>query len=244
MRALLLARIFHKRFIPKINEFSYSGYYVKFSLNEMEMMGSKVFGVNQFNLFSFYEKDHGYRDGSSLYKWAQDILEKAGVQKFQGEVVLQTFPRVLGYVFNPVSFWYCYNKEKELQAIICEVNNTFNESHNYVLLNNPGDKINFLNKHFHVSPFYPVEGGYFFDFRTPDTVKINYHSDGKLQLATSISGKEIAFSDKELLKLFFKHPLYTFLIVVLIHYQALRLFVKKIKFYSKPEKKLSEVTYE
>lgn len=243
MKALFVASIYHKRFLPRTNEFSYSGYYIKFSLDELETLRSRVFGVNRFNLFSFYEKDHGYKDGSSLYKWAQDILEKAGATKFRGQVVLQTFPRVLGYVFNPVSFWYCYEKG-ELMAVICEVNNTFSESHNYVLLKNLGTQTNYLSKHFHVSPFYPIEGGYFFDFRTTSKVTIDYHIDKQLQLTTSISGKEIEFSDKNLLKLFFKYPLYTFFIVALIHYQALRLFLKKIKFYSKPEKESSEVTYE
>ncbi len=243
MKALFKANIYHKRLLPKINEFSYSGYYIKFSLNEINELKSAIFGVNKFNLFSFYEKDHGDRDGSSLYKWAQRILERSGVQNFKGEILLQTFPRVLGYVFNPVSFWYCY-EEGKLLAVICEVNNTFGESHNYVILQNPTEEINLLNKHFHVSPFYPIKGGYSFDFRKTNKVKIDYHFEDHLQLMTSIAGVEIDFTDKNLLKLFFKYPFYTLFIVVLIHYQALKLFIKKIKFYSKPEKEKNEVTYE
>lgn len=243
MKALYRANIYHKRFTPKENEFSYGGYYMKFSLNEMQSLKSLFFSVNRFNLFSFYEKDHGYRDGSSLTKWAQNILLNSGIKNFEGEIVLQTFPRVLGYVFNPVSFWYCY-EENKLVAIICEVNNTFGESHNYVLLNDPLNRVNFLSKHFHVSPFYDIKGGYYFDFRKDDKVIINYHFDDCLQLTTSISGREIHFSDKNLVKLFFHYPLYTIFIVFLIHYQALKLYMKKIKFYSKPEKEKNEVTYE
>lgn len=243
MKALYKATIYHKRFFPRVNEFTYSGFYIKFSLNEMAKLRSRLFGVNSFNLFSFYEKDHGRRDGSSLVIWAQDILDQAGIKNFKGEIVLHTFPRVLGYVFNPVSFWYCYDGEK-LLAVICEVNNTFGESHNYVLTQDPAHNVNYLNKHFHVSPFYQVRGNYQFDFRESDAVCINYYLDNHLQLATSIAGKEIPFTDKNLFKLFFKYPFYTILIVVLIHYQALKLFLKKITFYSKPEKEKREVTYE
>ncbi len=243
MKALYHANIYHKRFLPKTNEFSYSGFYIKFSLDDIKGLKSGLFGVNSFNLFSFYEKDHGYRDGSDLYKWARDILSQSGVENFNGKIVLPTFPRVLGYVFNPVSFWFCYEQEK-LVAVICEVNNTFGETHNYVLLHNPSEKINFLGKHFHVSPFYDVYGGYFFDFRRADHVSINYHFDNHLQLIAKISGQEMPFTDRNLIKLFLKYPFYTIFVVVLIHYQALRLFMKKIRFYSKPEKLKSGVTYE
>lgn len=243
MKALYHASIYHKRFLPKTNEFSYPGFYIKFSLDEMDSLKSRFFGVNKFNLFSFYEKDHGYRDGSSLYQWARDILSQSGIDDFKGKIHLQTFPRVLGYVFNPVSFWFCY-EEDQLKAIICEVNNTFGEAHNYVLTNGPSEKIKYLGKHFHVSPFYDVEGGYYFDFRTADRVCINYHFDERLQLTARISGTEIPFNDHSLIKLFLRYPFYTVAVMMLIHYQALKLFIKKIRFYSKPEKLKSEITYE
>ena len=105
MKSLFKASIYHKRFFPKANEFRYSGFYIKFSIDRLQTLKSLLFSVNNFNLFSFYEKDHGYRDGSSLDTWARDTLGKAGVTNFDGKIFLQTFPRVLGYVFNPVSFW-------------------------------------------------------------------------------------------------------------------------------------------
>lgn len=243
MKTLYNAKIHHKRFHPNVNEFNYSGYYMKFSLDEMHSLKSKLFSVNTFNLFSFYEADHGYKDGSSLKKWAVDMLNKSNVIDFNGQIILQTFPRVLGYVFNPVSFWYCY-QEGKLLAVICEVNNTFGESHNYVLKNAPAEKIATLNKIFHVSPFYDIEGKYDFDFKTQNFVRINYSFNDKLQLTTSLKGQEIPFTDQSLLKLFFKYPFYTIFIVFLIHLQALKLYMKKNKFYSKPEKANCEVTYE
>lgn len=243
MKALFKARVDHKRFLPKSNAFSYSGFYIKFSLEKMDELKSRFFGLNTFNFFSFYEKDHGYRDERSLYKWAQDILNVSGIKDFNGSITLQTLPRVCGYVFNPVSFWYCYGPDK-LVAVICEVNNTFGESHNYVLTQNPAESVQYLKKHFHVSPFYAIEGGYYFDFRHSDKVSINYHFDNRLQLSTSICGSEIEFTDSNLIKLFLKQPFYTLLVMVLIHYQALKLFIKRITFYSKPEKEKQEVTYE
>ena len=243
MRSLFKAKIFHKRFLPNENEFSYSGFYIKVSLENLKELNSLLFSVNKFNLFSFYEKDHGYRNGSSLEVWAKDILNKAGLNNFEGRLVLHTVPRVLGYVFNPVCFWYCYDKNK-LIAIICEVNNTFGESHNYVIKKNDNWHNRTLPKEFHVSPFYDIEGVYKFDFSKNNNVSIKYFVDNKLQLSTSVKGKEIHWNDINLLKIFFRHPFYTFLIISLIHYQAVKLFFKKNKIYSKPEKSRNELTYE
>lgn len=130
---LFLGRVYHKRFIPKENEFSYKTHTIRLDLDELNSAVSKWFSFNKFNLYSFYNKDHGYRDGSDLKEWVNDILSNAGITVSNLRVTLHTSPRVLGYVFNPVSFWYCRNEQEELKAIICEVNNTFGESHSYVL---------------------------------------------------------------------------------------------------------------
>jgi hypothetical protein len=226
-----------------VNKFTYSGFYIRFSLEKLNELNSLLFGVNTFNLFSFYEKDHGYRDGSSLEIWANDILGTAGINNFSGSIVLQAFPRIIGYVFNPVCFWYCYDGDK-LIAIICEVNNTFGESHSYVIKQG-GDQTTYtLPKEFHVSPFYDINGEYKFDFTKNNTVKIDYYLDKKLQLCTGISGEEIPWNDLNLLKTFFQYPFYTVLVIILIHYQALKLFFKKNKYFSKPIKLRKDVTYD
>jgi len=243
MRSLFKAKIYHKRFLPNVNEFSYSGFYIKISLENLKELNSLLFSVNKFNLFSFYEKDHGYRNGSSLEVWAKDILNKVGLNNFEGRLVLHTVPRVLGYVFNPVCFWYCYDKNR-LIAIICEVNNTFGETHNYVIKKNDNWHNRTLPKEFHVSPFYDIEGKYKFDFSKNNNVSIKYFVDNKLQLSTGVKGKEIPWNDINLLKIFFRYPFYTLLIITLIHYQAVKLLFKKNKFYSKPEKSSNELTYD
>jgi len=242
MKSLFKASIYHKRFFPKANDFRYSGFYIKFPIDRLQSLKSLLFSVNNFNLFSFYEKDHGYRDGSPLDIWARETLGKAGLTEFDGRIFLQTFPRVLGYVFNPVSFWYCY-KQEELKAVICEVNNTFGESHSYVITNQY-KKNTTLPKEFHVSPFYDIKGDYEFDFQKKNFVKINYYFDKKLQLTTSINGENISWNDFNLFKIFVRHPFYTIFVIFLIHYQAIKLFVKKNKYFPKPEKLNTNITYE
>ena len=150
-----------------------------------------------------------------------------------GNIFLQTFPRIIGYVFNPVCFWYCYDEDK-LIAIICAVNNTFGESHNYVIKLEEDKTTYTLPKEFHVSPFYDINGKYKFDFSKNNNVKIDYYFDIRLQLWT----------DLNLLKTFFQHPFYTVLVIILIHYQALKLFFKKNKYFSKPIKLSKDVTYD
>ena len=242
MKSLFEASIYHKRFYPKANKFRYSGFYIKFSIDSLQSLKSRLFSVNRFNLFSFYEKDHGYRDGSQLDAWVRDTLGEAGLTNFDGKIILQTFPRVLGYVFNPVSFWYCYRHD-ELAAVICEVNNTFGESHSYVITNQINNTVT-LPKEFHVSPFYDIKGDYEFDFQKNNFVKINYYFDNKLQLITSISGENICWNDFNLFKIFVRHPLYTIFVIFFIHYQAIKLFVKKNKYFPKPEKLPHNITYE
>ena len=241
MKSLFKASIYHKRLFPKANKFRYSGFYIKFSIDSLQTLKSLLFSVNRFNLFSFYEKDHGYRDGSPINKWARDTLGKAGVTDFDGKIFLQTFPRVLGYVFNPVSFWYCY-KQEELIAVICEVNNTFGESHSYVIKNQNNNVI--LPKEFHVSPFYDIKGDYEFDFQKKNFVKINYYFDNKLQLITNIKGENISWNDFNLFKIFLRHPFYTIFVILFIHYQAIKLFVKNNKYFPKPQKLTTNITYE
>ena len=120
-----------------------------------------------------------------------------------------------------------------MTAVICEVNNTFGESHSYVIRNQI-NKTATLPKEFHVSPFYDIKGDYEFDFQKNNFVKINYYFDNKLQLITSISGEDISWNDFNLFKIFVRHPFYTIFVIFFIHYQAIKLFVKKNKYFPKP----------
>lgn len=213
----------------------------------------KIFSINKPNIYSFYDKDHGLRDSSYCINWATNLLDEHNIE--YDNIKLMTMPRVLGYLFNPVSFWLCY-KENKLIAVIAEVNNTFKETHSYICHKN-GDEITDkcwfeAEKVFHVSPFYPRQGSYKFNFKLPvipdsdlespalskkAQVIINYYDNDKLQLGTAIIGDLEQFSSSNLIKEFFRSPLLTLKVVYLIHWQALRIVLKRIKYIPKPEQK-------
>lgn len=236
------AEIFHARTGRFKNSFRYGGLYFDFWLDEEGLSSPRYFSWEQFNLFSFYRKDHGDRTDGSLKDWALGQLEKAGLHDFKGRIRLVTMPRILGYVFNPVSFWYCYDGD-QLKAVICEVNNTFGESHNYVVLDPLEKKESPLEKVFHVSPFYSVKGNYRFDFTRENFVAIHYESENGPFVAT-LKGQPIEEQELSLLRLFFSKPFYTVIVVFLIHYQALKLFLKKVPFYPKPKQREPRTTFE
>ena len=127
---ILNSKVFHKRYSPKINKFNYSTYYIILDmLKPLNQHKTKIFSFNKMNLFSFYDKDHGYRNNSHSVEWAKNILNKNSL--LFDSIKLITMPRILGYLFNPVSFWVCYKNEKII-SIIVEVNNTFKETHSYL----------------------------------------------------------------------------------------------------------------
>jgi DUF1365 family protein len=153
-----------------------------------------------------------------------------------------TMPRMLGYVFNPVSFWFCRDRSGALRAVLCQVNNTFGESHCYLVHRadaQPLQPDQWLDgrKVFHVSPFLPVEGGYRFRFRLDGKtahVDVNYHDADGLMLATSVSGRRQPLTDRAVLRHFLGNPTMTLGVIARIHWQALQLWRKRVKFYRKP----------
>lgn len=241
----------HKRLFPKINQFTYGIYYLALPLSKIgKGIENSYLKYNRFGLMGFYNRDHGHRDGSDLRKWVDKILLDQDVQRVDGEIVLVTMPRILGYVFNPVSFWYCYDKSQNLHAVICEVNNTFGETHTYVCefdQETPAkEQIMETDKVFHVSPFLTRDGGYRFRFAIGDQ-KMGawidyYHRNGQKQLLTALSGTFVDLDRKSCTRAFWRYPLVTFKAIFLIHWQALKLFAKKIKYVPKPEQKTIRVT--
>ncbi|MEM7198270.1 MAG: DUF1365 domain-containing protein, partial [Pseudomonadota bacterium] len=241
--SLLHARVMHKRLMPKQNSFHYGVYYLSVPLSMLEdgSLDAHI-PLNRFGLHSFYVKDHGPRDGSSLRVWAHKILAQydiAGVK----HITLICMPRILGYVFNPVSFWLCLDDAQNTKAVICEVNNTFGETHSYVCVHKDACAITknsrmHAKKLFHVSPFIVREGGY--DFRFDITkkhcgIQINYkNAFDQTLLLTSLKGKFQSLSRKALLRAFTVHPLVTFKVIMMINYQALKLVRKKICYIPKP----------
>lgn len=241
---LFPAEVMHKRYLPKVNQFQYGVYYLAFPLSKMhDMADGWRFGVNRFGLLSFYEKDHGERDGSTLEPWVRKILKEHNVTEADGEILLVTMPRVLGYVFNPVSFFFCLDKKEQLRAVICEVNNTFGENHDYLCVlpgHQPMTKEDWIkaDKLFHVSPFLEREGHYQFRFalhKKKIGIWIDYYNqEQKKQLITSLIGSVIPYNRRNTRKVFWNYPLVTIKTIVLIHVQAIRLWLKGIVYVPKP----------
>jgi DUF1365 family protein len=240
----------HKRLLPKVNQFVYDVFYLCFDIAKINNLSNKIFSLNKFNLFSFYEKDYGPKDGSSIENWAWNILKNQQIDKNINKIFLFTHPRVLGYVFNPASFLFCLDKQEKLQAVIVQVNNTFGESHCYVVFNKDSSPIlqnQWLeaDKEFHVSPFFNIEGCYKFRFifeQNKIAIWIDYFTNEKTLLTSVICKKEVDFGNLNLILAFIKIPFLTFKIIILIHIQALKIVIKKIKYIAKPEQKNSKIT--
>jgi DUF1365 family protein len=238
----------HKRLFPKANAFSYGIYYLAFPLSKIKQL---PLPEDHFGLLSFYNKDHGNRDGSDLEAWARGILHKYGMVEANGEIVLVCMPRVLGYVFNPVSFWICYDKDNKIRAALCEVHNTFGESHTYLCTHTDHSEIKSNDvlegqKVFHVSPFLPCDGHYSFRFDISQErcgFWIDYFDiKGTKQLVTALTGNLKDMNEASLHKAFWSYPLVTFKAIALIHWQALKLVVKGIKYIPKPEQNKEKIS--
>lgn len=232
---IFTAKVMHKRLFPKENSFTYGVYYLALPLPAQAIPS---------RLTRFDASDLGYRDGSDPGAYAKSILSQYGLDQKTQHIILITMPRVLGYVFNPVSFYLCLDKDKHLKAVIAEVHNTFGEQHTYLCANKdhtPIDADDWLEaeKLFHVSPFLERSGHYRFRFSLKNDklgIWIDYFDKEKnKQLLTSLTGSLTPLSSASLRKAFWSHPLVTLKTILLIHWQALKLVSKRIRYIPKPE---------
>lgn len=235
----------HTRLRPKRHEFVYDTFFLMLPMRKLAnkaAMGGLA--VNERAAISFFDVDHGDgRDAQAggALAWLEALLEREGVHDAQGDIWLHTYPRVWGYTFKPVSFWYCHRLDGSLCAIVVEVNNTFGERHCY-LLEAPRYGIEQeARKCFHVSPFCRVEGRYRFRFmRARDgelartVVRVDHDdADGPL-IKTSVSGELHLLTPAALRRALWRYPAMTLMVMARIHWQALQLWLKRIRFFSKP----------
>ncbi len=245
---IMTGSVMHARLRPKRNVFKYGIYYIALPLSRL---AACEIAQERFALTSFYRQDHGPCDGSDLLPWAQEILKRYGMTQADGEIVLVTMPRVLGYVFNPVSFWLCYDKNHNIRAIICEVHNTFGERHSYLCAHADQRPITSAQtmkaqKIFHVSPFLEREGDYQFRFDVSAGkcgVWIDYFdAAGNKMLVTALTGNFSPLRAPALRRVFWRYPLVTFKAMTLIHWQALKIITKGIKYVPKPLQNTARVS--
>jgi len=240
----------HRRFKPIKHFFLYKTFSILFELSELEELHTKIslFSFNKFNIFSFYNKDHGRRDGSNLSKWVKANLKKYELDFEVSKIKLLCFPRILGYVFNPLSIFYCYDENK-LRVVLYEVKNTFNEQHTYVFPVKEASKIiaQHCDKKFYVSPFIEMNTSYNFRLTEPkESLKVMIKQTDKKDkiLVASQYGIKQEITTKQLLINFFTHPLMTFKIILAIHFEALRLWKKGSIFKKRTNKIKNNISLE
>jgi len=243
--------VIHKRFKPKIHTFNYKVFSLLIDLSEIDLLHKmlRLFSYNKFNIISFFNKDHGPRDGSSLKNWVLDNLKKNDIESEDVKIKLLCYPRIFGYVFNPLSVFYVYDKNSVLIAILYEVKNTFGEQHSYIFKTKKEQNLiqHVCKKKFHVSPFIEMNCIYFFRLLKPGnkiSVIIDVQdSEGKI-LYASQDGVKSELNNNNLFKSYLKHPLMTFKIIIAIHFEAFKLWTKGIKFIKKKLKIKNNITIE
>jgi len=234
----------HVRHRPTRHAFRYGAFCLRLPLSALPALESCGIAHNRGGLLSFLDRDHGARDGTPLLPWIRGLLHAEGIQA-DGEVVLHAFPRMLGYVFNPVSFWVCHDQHGSVRAVLCEVSNTFGEHHNYLLANSDGSALRSgqtlsARKQFHVSPFCEVKGRYTFRFHFSAgrwLARVDYLDDAdqpQAILETRISGTVSALDRPAALALLWRYRFFTVGVIARIHWQALQLWLKGVRFFRKP----------
>lgn len=241
--AIYECRVMHHRLRPKVHRFDYRVFYLWLDLDELDELSSRLrlFKRNRAALFSFFDADHILKDGATVKENALQLMREAGVDTTTiSRVRLLTFPRVLGYIFNPVCFYYAYDAQDQPVCALAEVTNTFLEQKPYVLTAREGDRFRLVTpKHFYVSPFLDLELHFDFKLRLP-TEHLEIHiddqeGDGKAIL-TSLTGRRRALTDASLIACALKYPLLTLRVIFLIHWHALRLWMKGLHVYRKAER--------
>ena len=236
-----LGEVRHRRLRPAAHAFRYRAFFLRAPLEALEARcGNRVLGINRSALIALHARDHG--DGKPLRAWLGGLLSEAGLEA-DGPIWLHAFPRVLGYTFKPVSFWFCHRADHALIAIVAEVNNTFGERHLYLLARPDGSPLPqgielVADKAFHVSPFCSVEGRYRFRFFTDPSralARIDHDDQEGPVLITSLSGRFVPASTALAWRTLLAYPLFTLGVIARIHWHALILWWRRVPFHAKPE---------
>ena len=241
MIGLVAAKVFHARLRPRRNRFRYAATYLTIPLKDFAPRRAGLFSIDYRNLFGLRRSDYG--DRGDPVRWIAGVLKDWSVPQADGEVLLVTMPRVFGYAFNPVNFWLCHDTGGGLRAVLAEVNNTFGERHCYLCAHSdrrpiaPHDVVT-ARKAFHVSPFLQMDGDYSFRFALEDNriaIQIDLADGQGLLLRTSIAGPVKPMTSTALLWKLLSNPVMPVKVIALIHYQALKLFLKRIRHVPKPD---------
>lgn len=232
--AIYAGDVVHARHRPRRHRLHYRVFSLLLDLDELPALarGSRLLGHNRAAIFSFWDKDHGDGGTGTLRPWVEARLREAGLDLFRPRIAVLCYPRIFGYVFNPLTLYFCADGSGTLRAVLYEVCNTYGERHTYVIAAGEGRAATLSQRapklHF-VSPFVPMECTYDFLIKPPaDRVLVRIDesdAEGKL-LQASFSGKRRDLTDRTLLALLFAYPLMTLKVTAAIHWEAAKLILK------------------
>lgn len=243
--AIYFGHVMHCRLRPFRHRFAYRVFSMLMDIDALDGLAARtiLFSHNAFNIFSVMDKDHGAGDGSALRPWALDLLGQHGISLNGGRIFMLCFPRMFGYVFNPLTVYFCFDADAGLRGLIYEVRNTFGEKHPYVIalrdIPAPDTLITHQQaKHFYVSPFIEMDMKYTFRLRQPgerlSLMIREYAPEGEVLIA-ALTGKKQPFRTSTLAKALFLYPLMSLKIIAAIHFEALRLWRKGAKLVSRTQ---------
>jgi DUF1365 family protein len=240
---LYVGEVMHRRSRPKAYEFVYRVFNIVLDIDRLAEPPARcrLFSHNRFNLYSFHDRDHGPRDGSALRPWIEEQLTAAGLSPAAAQVRLLCMPRVLGYGFDPLSIWYCHDAAGDLRAILYQVKNTFGDQHGYLLPvddDSAGPSDHEFDKIFHVSPLIAMDARYSIRTTSPDeslAVLIRESDDDGEFLVATLTGERRVMTDGALIRQFLRVPFMSLKVIVAIHWQAIRLMLRGVKYTNRPQ---------
>lgn len=248
--ALYVGQVMHQRLRPRRHRLSYRSYQLLLDVDELPELARRLrcFSLDRFNLFSLHARDYGDGSGRALRVQVEERLRQAGLP-VGGAIRLLTMPRLLGHGFNPISVWFCHAPDGgALQALIYEVNNTFGQRHSYLIpVTDAAAPIidQGCDKQLYVSPFNGMDMRYRFRVAPPAaavSVGVSVHDAQGAVLNARLDGQRRALSDAALLRVFFSHPLLTLKVVGAIHWEALRLWLKRVPLFDRPAAPARDLT--
>lgn len=239
---LYLGRVLHRRLKPMRHRLDYRVFSLLVDIDRIGEIAarSRLLSHNRFGLVGFHDRDHGPRDGSPLRPWIERHLAARGIDLDGGPVRLLCFPRLFGYVFNPLSVWFCWRRDGGLAAILYEVSNTFGEHHGYLLPVEDDTQpiVQSTDKCFYVSPFIEMDCRYRFRVKVPGehlSILIRQEdAEGDEILIAAQTGRRRALDDRALTRALGTHPLMTVKVMAGIHWEALKLVLKGARFHKRP----------
>jgi uncharacterized protein len=237
----------HVRRKPIRHRLQYGLFSLLIDLDELDDLGSlRFFSHNRTNLVSFFDEDHGARDGGDLRQWITAELAEAGIHETPGRIRLLCLPRIAGYEFNPLTIWFIDDEGGEPRWILYEIHNTFGEAHSHLVEVNGSDRHRHgFRKEFYVSPFFDVEGGYRVTISQPGariSIAITYEVDDETVFTATLAGRRIPLTSKTLLGAVIRYPLITFKVMAAIHWEAAKLWLKGARYRRRPAPPVDSVS--